>query len=142
LDNLLKMFLYKKIDAIKLRKFNLKGVKYNKKLLCFGFYGLKALETGRLSAKQLETVSQAIRRKLKPLGGKFWLRLNPSISVTKKASSVRMGKGKGNIDRYIAFVRKGQILYEVSVLNETVAVEALKLGSSKIPMKTKIVYYK
>jgi large subunit ribosomal protein L16 len=136
------MFFYKKLDSIKLRKFNLKGVKdVKKKRLCFGFYGLQALETGRLSSKQLEAVSQSIRRKLKPLGGKFWLRLNPSISVTKKPSSVRMGKGKGNIDRYVAFVRKGQILYEISNLKKSVAQGILKLGSSKIPIKTKIVYY-
>lgn len=142
MDYLLKMFLYKKIDSIKSRKFSLKGIKYNKKKLCFGFYGLKSLETGRLSAKQLETVSQAIKRKLKPLGGKYWLRLNPSISVTKKPSSVRMGKGKGNIDHYVAFIRKGQILYEISVSNKETALKALNIGSSKIPMKTKLIYYK
>jgi large subunit ribosomal protein L16 len=135
------MFFYKKLDSIKLRKFNLKGVKNNKKNLCFGFYGLQALETGRISSKQLDTISQAIRRKLKPLGGKFWLRLNPSINVTKKPSSVRMGKGKGGIDRQVAFVRKGQVLYEISKLKKSVAQDILKLGSSKIPIKTKIVYY-
>jgi len=136
------MFFYKKLDSIKSKKFHLKGTKYNRKKLAFGFYGLKALETGRLSVKHLETSIMAMKRKLKPLGGQLWSRLNPSISVTKKGTSVRMGKGKGSIDRYIAFVRKGQILFELSVSNESVALVALKLGGSKIPIKTKIISYK
>lgn len=136
------MLLYKKLDSIKFKKFNLKGTKHNRKKLCFGFYGLKALETGRLSSKQLETCITAMKRKIKVLGGQLWLRLNPSISVSKKGTSVRMGKGKGSIDRYVAFVRKGQILFEISASNESVALDALKLGGSKIPVKTKTISYK
>jgi large subunit ribosomal protein L16 len=136
------MLFYKKSDSIKFKKFNLKGTKYNRKKLHFGFHGLKALETGRLSSKQLETCIMAMKRKIKALGGQLWLRLNPSISVSKKGTSVRMGKGKGSIDRYVAFVRKGQILFEISASNESVALDALKLGGSKIPVKTKTISYK
>jgi len=134
--------MYNKIDSIKFRKYNLKGTKTNDKKLCFGFYGLRSLETGRISSKHIETCIMAMRRKLKPLGGKFWVRVNPSISVTKKATSIRMGKGKGSIDRHVAFVRKGQILFEVSVADKSVALGALILGGSKIPIKTKAVFYK
>jgi large subunit ribosomal protein L16 len=136
------MLFYKKLDSVKFKKFNLKGTKHNRKKLYFGFYGLKALETGRLSSKQLETCTMAMKRRIKGLGGQLWLRLNPSISVSKKGTSVRMGKGKGSIDRYIAFVRKGQILFEISVSNESVALDALKLGGSKVPVKTKVISYK
>jgi|TARA_B110000046_G_C12900971_1_gene358570 large subunit ribosomal protein L16 len=135
------MFFYKKIDSIKCKKFNLRGTKFNDKRLSFGLYGLKSLETGRLSENNIDTCVAAMRRKLKPLGGQLWVRLNPSISVTKKASSVRMGKGKGPIDRHIAFVRKGQILFEITVLNTATAVGILELGASKIPMRTRFISY-
>ena len=133
---------FKKIDSVKFRKFNLKGTKFNDKKLCFGFYGLRSMETGRLGEKHLETCIAAIKRKVKPVGGKLWLRVNPNVSVTKKPTSVRMGKGKGSIDRRVAFVRKGQIVFELSVPDEKLAISTLKLGDSKLPIKTRTIFYK
>lgn len=135
------MFFYNKINSKKFKKFNLKGTKQNKKKLCFGFSGLQSLDTGRLSTKQIETCIQTLRKKLKPLDAKIWVRINPNISVTKKASSVRMGKGKGAIDRYVAFVRKGQVLFEISKINKSNADRILRTTSSKLPIKTQIIHY-
>ena len=132
---------YQKTESIKFRKFNIKGSHFSNKKLSFGYYGLKSLETGRVSKDLIMTCLTAMRRKLKPYGGKIWLRLNPCISVTKKPISIRMGKGKGSIDRYVSFVRKGQILLEVSVLDELVAYESLRLCNSKLPLKTSILKY-
>ena len=135
------MFLYKKRDSVKHRKFNIKGSCFSNKKLSFGYYGLKSLETGRISKDLILTCLTAMRRKLKPLGGKIWLRLNPCISVTKKPISIRMGKGKGSIDRHVSFVRKGQVMFEISVSDKIVALEALRLCSFKLPVKTMIIKY-
>jgi len=129
------------MNFLKLRKFKLKGIKINKKKLNFGFYGLKALETGRLDTHVLDSFNQTILRKLKPKGAKFWSSINPSINVTKTSTSSRMGKGKGSLYKKIAFVRKGQIFCEISFLKKKDALHILKMGSSKLPIKTKLVIY-
>jgi large subunit ribosomal protein L16 len=125
----------------KLRKFRLKGVKVNSKKLYFGFYGLVSLETGRIDSNVCKSLIDIVKRKIKSKGGKFWFYLNNSIPVTETPIGTRMGKGKGNISRHVAFVRKGQILIELSTSDKKVALDILRIASSKLPVKSKIVIY-
>jgi large subunit ribosomal protein L16 len=125
----------------KLKKFKLKGIKVNKKKLYFGFYGLIALETGRIDSKVFKSVSEIVKRMIKLKGGKFWFYINTSIPVTQTSIGTRMGKGKGNISRYVSFVRKGQIICELSNSDKDNALNFLKIAASKLPIKTKIVIY-
>merc|ERR1712157_693906 len=123
----------------KLRKFRLKGTKVNKQKLNFGFYGLIALETGRLDLFVLKSFVTIL--KLKVHRGKMWFYLNNSIPVTQIPIGTRMGKGKGSIVRHIAFVRKGQILCEISISDQKLASDILKIAASKLPVKSRIVTY-
>ena len=105
-----------------------------------GFWGLKAVEGGKITEKQIEAVRQAINKKIKPFG-KVWIRVFASNPVTSKPSEVRMGKGKGSVNRWICNVRPGQVLYEVNGVKSSIAFFALKSGSIKLPIKTSIVSY-
>lgn len=125
----------------KLRKFQLKGVKIKKKKLYFGFYGLVSLETGRLDSKVVNSFINSFKREVKLYKGKFWFYLNNSISVTEIPIGVRMGKGKGNISKQISFVRKGQIICELSISNKITALNLLKIAGSKLPIKCRTVIY-
>lgn len=125
----------------KLRKFRLKGLKVHNKKLYFGFYGLKALETGRIDSNVFKSLIDIVKRKVKLHKGKFWFSLNQSIPVTQTPIGTRMGKGKGNISKHVAFVRKGQILLELSVPGRSIAFKILTIASSKLPVKSKIVVY-
>ena len=128
---------------VKFRKYhkNKVNVLANKSsILRFGHFGLRALESGRITAKQIETVRQTIGRKIRPKG-RLWIRSFPHLPVTAKPSEVRMGKGKGNVKFWVCVVKKGQILYEISGVNKTVALSALKGGGNKLPLKCKVVSY-
>jgi large subunit ribosomal protein L16 len=125
----------------KLRKFKLKGYKIHNKKLYFGFYGLKSLETGRIESKVFKSLIDIVKRKVKLHKGKFWFSLNQSIPVTQTPIGTRMGKGKGNISHHVAFVKKGQILCELSLADKSIAFEILTIASSKLPVKCKIVVY-
>jgi len=125
----------------KLRKFKLKGIKVNNKRLYIGFYGLIALETSRIDSKVFKSLIDIVKRKIKSKGGKFWFYLNQLIPVTQLPIGTRMGKGKGNIARYVSFVRKGQIICELSLDNEENALKILKIAASKLPIKAKIIKY-
>jgi len=125
----------------KLKKFRLKGIKVNTKPLYFGFYGLISLETGRIDSKVLESFVQTIKRQAKLEGGKYWFSLNDCIPITQTAIGTRMGKGKGNFFKHVAFVRKGQILCELSVFDRAPAFSILKKAASKLPVKARIVTY-
>jgi large subunit ribosomal protein L16 len=129
------------INNKKLRKFSLKGTKINNKKLYFGFYGLISLETGRIDLNLVQSLIMTVKRKIKVKKGKFWFSLNTSIPVTKLSIGTRMGKGKGSISKYVAFVRKGQIICELSSLDRISALSILKLVSSKLPVKVRIVVY-
>lgn len=106
--------------------------------ISFGSYGLKALESDFITARQIEacriTISRAMKRE-----GNMWTRIFPSKSITKKPAEVRMGKGKGNPELWAAPVRPGHLLFEVDGVPESVAREALRLASNKLPVKTKFV---
>lgn len=106
--------------------------------LNFGSYGLKALEPERITSRQIEATRRAITRQMKRQG-KVWIRVFPDLPVSAKPIEVRMGKGKGGIDRWVAKVKPGRILFEIDGVNDEVAREALRLGAAKLPIKTKVV---
>jgi len=106
--------------------------------LNFGDIGLKAMEPGRITARQIEaariTMTRHIRRQ-----GRVWIRMFPDLPVTSKPAEVRMGKGKGSPDYWVAAVRAGRILYEMNGVDETLAREAFERAAAKLPIRTKIV---
>lgn len=104
----------------------------------FGDYGLMALESYWLTNRQIEAARVAMTRFLKR-GGNVWIRIFPDKPLTKKPAEVRMGKGKGAPEQWVAVVRAGRILYEVKGVNQETAAEALRLASAKLPIRTKVV---
>ena len=104
----------------------------------FGEYGLKTIEEGRLTARQIEAARRAMTRAVKR-GGKLWIRIFPDTPVTKKPLEVRMGSGKGNVEYWVAKVRPGKMLYEMEGVSETEAREAFKLAAAKLSVKTAFV---
>ena len=106
--------------------------------LNFGEYGLKAMEAGRITDRQIEAARIAIARCIKR-GGKVWIRIFPDKPVSKKPAETRMGKGKGTPEIWVAPVRAGRILYEMDGVTNEVAKEAMKLAAHKLPIETKFV---
>ena len=106
--------------------------------LAFGEFGLKALEPERVTARQIEATRRAVTRYMKRQG-KVWIRVFPDVPVSAKPIEVRMGKGKGSVDRWVARVSPGRIMFEIDGVPEDVAREALRLGAAKLPIKTKVV---
>jgi len=116
----------------------MKGMARRGNRLNFGYYGLQALESGYISSRQIESARIAMTRRIKR-GGKIWIRIFPDKSVTKKPAEVRMGKGKGPPEGWVAVIRPGRILYEMEGVSRDIAVEALRLASYKLPLKTRFV---
>lgn len=106
--------------------------------LAFGDYGLQALEHGWITSRQIEAARMAISRHIKR-GGKLFTRIFPDKPITKKPLEVRMGKGKGTPEEYVAPVRKGRILYEMEGVPQELAMEALRLAGHKLPVRTRIL---
>jgi large subunit ribosomal protein L16 len=104
----------------------------------FGEYGLKAADRGRMTSRQIEAARRTITRFVKR-GGKLWIRIFPDVPITKKPIEVRQGKGKGNVEYWIAQIQPGRMLYEIEGVTEAEAREAFKLASAKIPFKTTFV---
>lgn len=104
----------------------------------FGEFGLKALDRGRLTARQIESARRAMTRHVKR-GGKIWIRVFPDKPITKKPLEVRQGKGKGNVEYWVALVQPGSVLYEISGVDEVVAREAFKRAAAKLPVRTAFV---
>ena len=104
----------------------------------FGEYGLKATDRGRITARQIEAARKAMTRHIRR-GGKIWIRIFPDKPITKKPLEVRQGKGKGNVEYWVAQIQPGKILYEMSGVDENLAKEALKLAAAKLPVGTKFV---
>ncbi len=119
----------------------LKGVALAGNYLAFGEYGLKTMEAYWLTANQIESARMAISRYLKK-GGKLWVRVFPDKPVTKKPAETRMGKGKGNVEFWVAVVKPGRILFELSGVSEQDAREAFRIASYKLPVKTRFVSIK
>ena len=106
--------------------------------ISFGTFGLKSLEPGLITARQIEAARIAITRHVKR-GGKVWIRIFPDKPVTKKPAETRMGKGKGPVEGWVAVVLPGRILYEMDGVTKEVAKEALRLASHKLPVATKFI---
>jgi len=104
----------------------------------FGEFGLKATGRGRLTARQIESARRAMTRHVKR-GGKIWIRVFPDKPITKKPLEVRQGKGKGNVEYWVALVQPGSVLYEISGVDEMIAREAFNRASAKLPVPTTFV---
>ncbi len=104
----------------------------------FGEFGLKCVGRGRITARQIEAARRAMTRHIKR-GGKIWIRVFPDKPITTKPLEVRMGKGKGNVDYWVALVQPGSMLYEMEGVTEELAREAFKLAAAKLPVKTVFV---
>ena len=104
----------------------------------FGNYGLKAIEPERVTSRQIEAARRALTRHMKRQG-RVWIRIFPDIPVTAKPIEVRMGKGKGSVDRWVAKVKPGRVMFEVDGVAEYVAKEALRLAAMKLPVKCRFI---
>ena len=104
----------------------------------FGEYGLKATERGRVTARQIESARRAMTRHIKR-GGKIWIRIFPDVPISSKPLEVRMGKGKGNVDHWVAKIQPGTVLYEMEGVSEELAREAFRLAANKLPIKTTFI---
>jgi len=132
------MLAPKRVKYRKMQKGRMKGMATRGNKLAFGDYGLKALECGWLTSKQIEAARIAITRYVKR-GGKVWIRIFPDKPITKKPAETRMGKGKGAPEGWVAVVKPGRILYEIKGIPEEAAREALRLASHKLPIATRFV---
>jgi large subunit ribosomal protein L16 len=128
----------KKVKYRKKQKGKMRGLARRGGELNFGEFGLQAVECGTISNKQIEAARIAMTRHVKR-GGKLWIRIFPDKSFTKKPAEVRMGKGKGAPEGWVAVIRPGRILYEMAGVDRELAKEALRLASHKLSVKTKIV---
>ncbi len=132
------MLMPKKVKYRKQQRGRRAGKAWRGSTLAFGDYGLKVLEPGYITDRQIEASRVAMTRFIKR-GGKIWLRLFPDKPVTKKPAETRMGKGKGAPDHWVAVVRPGKILFEMEGVTLAEANEALRLASHKLPLKTRVV---
>lgn len=132
------MLAPKKVKYRKMMKGNMNGLAYRGSEVNFGEFGIKSLEPGWITSRQIESARIAITRAAKK-GCKVWIRIFPDKPITKKPAETRMGKGKGNPEYWVAVVKPGRILYEVSGITEEVAREAFKLASRKLPLATRFV---
>jgi large subunit ribosomal protein L16 len=104
----------------------------------FGDFGLKAVDRGQLTARQIEAARRAMTRHVKR-GGKIWIRIFPDKPITKKPLEVRQGKGKGNVEYWVAQIQPGRMLYEMAGVSEEIAREAFRLAAAKLPVATEFV---
>ena len=132
------MLMPKKVKYRKQQKGRIKGMAWRGSSLSFGDYGLKVLEPGFITDRQIEASRVAMTRFIKR-GGKVWLRLFPDKPITKKPAEVRMGSGKGPLDHWVCSVRPGRILFEMEGVPRETAMEAMRLASNKLPLRTKFV---
>ncbi|MCP4344918.1 MAG: 50S ribosomal protein L16 [Desulfobacterales bacterium] len=128
----------KKVKYRKQQKGRMQGMAYRGCNLNFGEFGLQAVECGTISSKQIEAARIAMTRHVKR-GGKMWIRIFPDKPFTKKPAEVRMGKGKGAPEGWVAVIRPGKILYEMEGVSKEMAMEALRLAAHKLPVKTRFV---
>ena len=115
-----------------------RGLALNGNKVSFGVYGLKAVTRGRITARQIEAARRAMTRHIKR-GGKVWIRIFPDVPVTKKPLEVRQGKGKGNVEYWVAKIQPGKMLYEMEGVDEKIARRAFHLAAAKLPIQTAFV---
>ena len=128
----------KKTKFRKQQKGRNRGLAQNGNKVSFGDFGLKAIGRGRLTARQIEAARRAMTRHVKR-GGKIWIRIFPDTPVTKKPLEVSQGKGKGNVEYWVAKIQPGKMLYEMEGVSEELAREAFKLAAAKLPIQTTFV---
>jgi large subunit ribosomal protein L16 len=128
----------KRIKYRKPHKGNLKGMANSGNYVCYGTYGMKALESGWITNRQIEAGRISLSRRVRKVG-RLWIRIFPFKSITKKPAETRMGKGKGSPDSWVSIIKPGRILYEVDGLTEEQAKEAFRACSHKFGIKTKMV---
>jgi len=116
-------------------KLDNQGLAHRGSKVSFGEFGLKALERGRLTARQIEAARRTISRHVKR-GGKIWIRIFPDKPISKKPLEVRMGSGKGSVEYWVAQIKPGTMLYELEGVTEDLAREAFRLAAAKLPLKT------
>lgn len=114
------------------------GVATRGNRLAFGTFGLKAMEAGWISARQLEAARRAMAH-FTQRGGRIWIRIFPDKPITKHPQESRMGSGKGDVEGYVAVVKPGQLIFEIGAVTQDIAQEALRLASHKLPINTKFV---
>jgi large subunit ribosomal protein L16 len=132
------MLLPKRVKHRKVQRGSRKGTAKGGTEIMFGDYGIKALEAGWITNRQIEAARIAITRYMKR-GGKVWITIFPDKPVTQKPAETRMGSGKGNPEKWVAVVKPGRIMFEVAGVSEEVAKEAIRLAQHKLPIKTKFV---
>ena len=132
------MLAPRKIKYRKIQKGRRRGMASSGDYVAFGVYGLKAMEAGWITSRQIEAARITISRRIRKLG-RMWIRIFPDKSITKKPAETRMGKGKGTPEYWVAVVKPGRILFEVDGLDEKEAEETFRLCSYKLPIKTKTV---
>ncbi|MDD5396496.1 MAG: 50S ribosomal protein L16 [Candidatus Moranbacteria bacterium] len=133
------MLMPKKVKHRKIhRGGEIRGVATKGNTVSFGTYGLKAMTSGLISARQIEAARRAMTRYVKR-GGKIWIRIFPDKPMTKKGDETPMGKGKGSVDHFVAKTKQGRVLFEMDGITEAIAKEAMRLASHKLNVKTKFV---
>ncbi|MBC7811676.1 MAG: 50S ribosomal protein L16 [Burkholderiales bacterium] len=132
------MLMPKRVKYRKQMRGRMKGVALRGAVVQFGEYGLQALEPVWLTSRQIEAARRSMVRYIKRRG-QVYIRVFPDKPVTKKAAETRMGKGKGAVDHWVAVIKPGRVLFEMSGITQEEAIEALRLAAAKLPIKTKIV---
>ena len=132
------MLMPKRVKYRKAQRGRMKGTAQRGATLAFGAYGLKALEPGWVTNRQIEAARVALSRSLKR-GGKIWIRIFPDKPVTKKPAETRMGKGKGAPEFWVSVVKPGRVLFELEGITRKQAQDAMQLGASKLPIRTRFV---
>ena len=132
------MLAPRKIKYRKIQKGRRRGMANTGNYVAFGTYGLKAMEAGWITSRQIEAARITISRRVRKVG-RMWIRIFPDKSITKKPAETRMGKGKGAPEYWVAVVKPGTILFEVDGIDEAAAAEAFRKCSNKLPIKAKMV---
>ena len=132
------MMMPKKVKYRKQQRGRMTGKAWRGSTLSFGDYGLKALECGWITDRQIEAARVAMTRSIKR-GGKVWIRLFPDKPITKKPAETRMGKGKGAPEQWVAVIRPGKLMFEMEGVAPEIAAQAMRLAAHKLPLKTKVV---
>jgi large subunit ribosomal protein L16 len=132
------MLMPKKVKYRKQQRGRMAGKAWRGSTLAFGDFGLKAMECGWITDRQIEAARVAMTRSIKR-GGKVWIRLFPDKPITKKPAETRMGKGKGAPEQWVCVIRPGKILFEMEGVGQDVARKAMALAAAKLPMPTKVV---
>ncbi|BBN58750.1 MULTISPECIES: 50S ribosomal protein L16 [Hydrogenovibrio] len=132
------MLMPKRTKFRKMHKGRNRGLANVGNKVSFGQFGLKAVERGRMTSRQIEAGRRVMTRKVRR-GAKIWIRVFPDKPITNKPLEVRMGKGKGSVEYWVAQIQPGRVLYEMQGVDETVAREAFELAAAKLPFKTQFV---